>query len=218
MLSQPIPLYLKQAFEFLWNNHPYVDFCNHVFYPALFSMMLLSEWIYLWKLSMTVKRLLWLSMLFLQYKLWYKGSDQNISTICLLFSDQEQRFAITNHDFLCAPLLWLLCLLQVKLYKGKLLSIMTCVLTSVILLVRILFIDTLLHKLVVMFTEFSFAWGQARSKLGGSWYVHFASLFYIIIYYYSLIYFIFRDDTYVISSILHAWWLLENSLPKSGFC
>src|SRR5215216_1034235 len=35
-------------------------------------------------------------------------------------------------------------------------------------------------------------------------YVHFASLFYIIIYYYSLIYFILRDDTYVISS-LFAW-------------
>jgi hypothetical protein len=33
------------------------------------------------------------------------------------------------------------------------------------------------------------------------WYVHFASLFYIIIYCYSLIYFIFRDDTYVISSV-----------------
>jgi hypothetical protein len=49
------------------------------------------------------------------------------------------------------------------------------------------------------------------------WYVHFASLFYIIIYCYSLIYFIFRDDTYVISSILHVWWLLKNSLPESGF-
>jgi hypothetical protein len=46
-----------------------------------------------------------------------------------------------------------------------------------------------------------FAWGQARYKLGGSWYGHFASLFCIIIYCYSLIYFIFKDDTYVISSI-----------------
>jgi hypothetical protein len=35
--------------------------------------------------------------------------------------------------------------------------------------------------------------------LGGG-YVHFASLFYIIIYCYSLIYFIFRCDTYVDSS------------------
>jgi hypothetical protein len=42
------------------------------------------------------------------------------------------------------------------------------------------------------------------------WYVHFASPFYIIIYCYSLIYFIFRDDTFVISSILYVWWLLEN--------
>jgi hypothetical protein len=33
------------------------------------------------------------------------------------------------------------------------------------------------------------------------WYVHFASLFCIIIYCYSLIYFIFRDDTYVVSYV-----------------
>jgi hypothetical protein len=52
-------------------------------------------------------------------------------------------------------------------YKGKLLSIMNCALVNVMLLVRILIIDTSLHKPVVMFTEFSFAWGQARSKLGG---------------------------------------------------
>jgi hypothetical protein len=38
---------------------------------------------------------------------------------------------------------------------------------------------------------------SARSQ----WYVHFALLFCIIIYCYLLIYFIFRDDTYVISSI-----------------
>jgi hypothetical protein len=72
MLSQPIPLYLKQAFELLCSNHPYVDLFNHVSCLPLFSMMLLSERIYLWKLSMTVKRLLWLSMWFLLYKLWYK--------------------------------------------------------------------------------------------------------------------------------------------------
>jgi hypothetical protein len=81
-VSKPIPLYLKQAFELLWSNHPYVDLFNHVFYFPLFSTMLLSELIYLWKLSMTVKRLLWLSMWFLQYKLFYKHSDRNISTIC----------------------------------------------------------------------------------------------------------------------------------------
>jgi hypothetical protein len=52
-----------------------------------------------------------------------------------------------------------LCSLQVKLYEGKLLSIMTCVLVSVILLVRILFIDTSLHKPVVKFTDFSFCLG-----------------------------------------------------------
>jgi hypothetical protein len=60
-----------------------------------------------------------------------------------------------------------LCLLQVKLYEGKLLSIMTCALVSVMLLVRILFIDTLLHKHVVMFTEFSFCLGTSEVSLGG---------------------------------------------------
>ena len=35
------------------------------------------------------------------------------------------------------------------------------------LLVCILFIDASLSKLVDRFTEFIFAWGQARSKLGG---------------------------------------------------
>jgi hypothetical protein len=39
---------------------------------------------------------------------------------------------------------------------------------GVMLLVRILFIDSSLHKPVGWFTEFSFAWGQAMSKLGGS--------------------------------------------------
>ena len=38
---------------------------------------------------------------------------------------------------------------------------------TVMLLVRILFIDTSLSKLVDRFTEFIVAWGQARSKLGG---------------------------------------------------
>jgi hypothetical protein len=39
-------------------------------------------------------------------------------------------------------------------------------------------------------------------------YVHFASLFYIIIYYYSLIYFIFRDDTYVVSSVFTCFMII----------
>jgi hypothetical protein len=55
-----------------------------------------------------------------------------------------------------------LCLLQVKLYEGNLLSIMTCAMVSVILLVRILFLDTSLHKPVVMFTEFSFRLGTSE--------------------------------------------------------
>jgi hypothetical protein len=57
MLSQPISLYLKQAFLLLCFIHPYVDLFNHVYYFPLFSMMLLSERIYLWKLSMIVKSL-----------------------------------------------------------------------------------------------------------------------------------------------------------------
>jgi hypothetical protein len=52
--------------------------------------------------------------------------------------------------------------LQVKLYEGKLLSIMTCALVGVMLLVSILFIDTSLHKPVVMFIEFSFCLGTSE--------------------------------------------------------
>jgi hypothetical protein len=55
-----------------------------------------------------------------------------------------------------------LCSLQVKLYKGKLMSIMTCALVSVMLLVRILLIDTSLHKSMVMFAEFSFRLGTSE--------------------------------------------------------
>jgi hypothetical protein len=45
----------------------------------------------------------------------------------------------------------------------------------------------------------------------GSWYVHFASLFYIIIYCYSLIYFIFRGDTYVVSSVFTCLMIIGES-------
>jgi hypothetical protein len=55
-----------------------------------------------------------------------------------------------------------LCSLQVKLYKRKLLSIMTCVLINVMLLVHVLIIDTSLHKPVVVFTEFSFRLGTSE--------------------------------------------------------
>jgi hypothetical protein len=47
MLSQPISLYLKQAFELLCFIHSYVDLFNHVYYLPLFSAMLLPERIYL---------------------------------------------------------------------------------------------------------------------------------------------------------------------------
>jgi hypothetical protein len=44
-------------------------------------------------------------------------------------------------------------------------------------------------------------WAPPKHKIFACWYVHFTSLFCIIIYCYSLIYFIFRYDTYVISSV-----------------
>src|SRR4051812_1174115 len=80
---------------------------------------------------------------------------------------------------------------------NKLLSLMTCVLVSVMLLVRILFIDISLYKPVVRFTKLSFrlgtsdvyAWGELIRPIC------------IIILCYSLIYFVFRDDSYVISPI-----------------
>jgi hypothetical protein len=46
------------------------------------------------------------------------------------------------------------------------------------------------------------------------WYVQFASLLYIIIYCYSLVYFIFRGDTYVIPSIFAC--LLINGELNAG--
>ena len=116
-----------------------------------------------------------------------------------MFSDQERRFAIANSDFFYA--LMIPYLLQDGLYMNKLLSIMICVLVSVMLLVRICLSTLRPINLWSGSLSSAFAWGQARSKLGGSWYVQFASLFCIIIYCYSLIYFIFRYDTYVISSI-----------------
>jgi hypothetical protein len=51
-----------------------------------------------------------------------------------------------------------------------------------------------------------------------SWYVHFASLFCIIIYCYSLIYFIFRDHTYVVSSVFTCLMIIGELATESGFC
>ena len=127
------------------------------------------------------------------------------------------KFAITNYDFLCTFICDYLILVSSWVIWGS--CLLECLVwMNMMLLVRILFIDSSLHKHVVLFTEFSFAWGQAKSKLGGSWYVQFASLFYIIICCYSLIYFIFGHNTYVISSILHVSSLLEDQAPEPGFC
>src|SRR5215216_3484283 len=56
------------------------------------------------------------------------------------------KFAITNYDSLYVSLLCFLYLLQVKLYNSELSSIMIYALMNVMLLVRILFIDSSLHK------------------------------------------------------------------------
>jgi hypothetical protein len=76
MLSQPTPLYLKQAFELLCFIHPYVDLFNHVYYLLSFSTMLLSERIYLWKLSMIAKSLLCWAYGFCYISSVIKGSIQ----------------------------------------------------------------------------------------------------------------------------------------------
>jgi hypothetical protein len=62
------------------------------------------------------------------------------------------------HLYLCFPFTYC----KSTLYEGKLLSIIICALVNVMLLVRILFIDTSLYKPVVMFTEFSFRLGTSE--------------------------------------------------------
>jgi hypothetical protein len=104
MLSQPIPLYLKQAFELLCFTHPYIDPFNHVYYLPLFSTMLLSKGIYLWKLSMIAKSLFCWAYGFCYISSVIKRLRLKISIVCSLFSDQELRFAITNYDLPCASL------------------------------------------------------------------------------------------------------------------
>src|SRR3954470_4859034 len=88
--------------------------------------------------------------------------------------------------------------LQAKLYNGELISSMSCVMVSVMLLVRILLSTLHSINLWTCFTEISFLLGTSevpKQKLSsvnlwtcfclGSWYAQFASPFYIIIYLYS---------------------------------
>ena len=164
MLSQPIPLYLKRAFELLCFTHSYDDPFNHVYYLPLFSIMLLPEGIYLWKLSMITKSLsCWAYSFCYISSVLKKGLRSKERIACSLFSDQELRFAITNYNLLCASL-YVIPFTYCKSisYKGKLLSIIICALLNVMLLVCILIIDTSLHKPVVMFTEFSFHLGTSE--------------------------------------------------------
>jgi hypothetical protein len=141
MLSQPIPLYLKQAFELLCFNHPYIDLFNYVSCLPLFSMMLLSERIYLWKLSMIVKSLLWLSMWFLLCKLWYKRlrSKYKYNMFIVLWPRTRGSCCLS---WLVLWSVW--CFLSVFcLLTLHSINPWSCLPSSV------------------------FAWGQARSKLGG---------------------------------------------------
>ena len=148
-------------------------------------------------------------------QVYHKLSIDKYNLLTVLWP--RTKFAITNYDFLCTFICDYLILVSSWVIWGS--CLLECLVwMNMMLLVRILLIDSSLHKHVVMFTEFSLAWGQAKSKLGGSWYVQFASLFYIIICCYSLIYFIFGHNTYVISSILHDSWLLEDRAPEPGFC
>src|SRR3954463_550949 len=107
--------------------------------------------------AIIVKSLLCLSKEYSCYKLLYKNLC--LKTVCQLFSDQEQSLPFPIMIYLYASLLSLPYLLQVKLYNGELLSTLSCLLVSVMLLVRIIFIDTSLHKPVDMFTELSFLLG-----------------------------------------------------------
>jgi hypothetical protein len=104
MLSQPIPLYLKQAFELLCFTHPYVDPFDHVYYLPLFSIMLLSDGIYLWKLSMITKSLSCWAYSFCYISSILKRLHSKERIVCSLFSDQELRFAITNYSLPYASL------------------------------------------------------------------------------------------------------------------
>ena len=83
-------------------------------------------------------------------------------TVCQLFSDQEQSLPIPIMIYLYASLLWLMYLLQAKLYNGELLSSMSCAMVSVMLLVSILL--STLHSINLWTCLLSsvFAWRQAK--------------------------------------------------------
>jgi hypothetical protein len=169
LLSQPIPLYLKQAFELLWSNHPYVDLFNHVSYFPLFSMMLLSKWIYLWKLSMTVKRLLWLSMWFLLYKLWYKRlrSKYKYNLFIVLWP----RTKVCHHQSwftLCTFIVIPFAHCKLNYIKGRC-YLLWFVPWLVWCFLSVFCLSTLYSiNLWSCLPSSVFAWGQARSKLGGA--------------------------------------------------
>src|SRR4051812_24057399 len=57
--------------------------------------------------------------------------------------------------------------LQAKLYNGELLSSISCAMVSVMLIVRILLLTLHSINLWTCLLSSVFAWGQAKSKLGG---------------------------------------------------
>jgi hypothetical protein len=126
--------------------------------------MLLSEGIYLWKLSMNTKSLFHWEYGFCYISSVLKRHCSKERIACSSFSDQELRFAITNYIvYLVHPYLWFpFTYCKFLSYKGKLPSIIPCALVNVMLLVCILIIDTSLHKSLVMFTEFRFRLGTSE--------------------------------------------------------
>ena len=142
-------------------------------------------------------------------KLWYKTPlERRVRSISC---------SLTKNKSLPSPIMIFFALLFVvsfafcKCILMKEVAIFYELCIGMMLLVCILFIDTSLHKPVDWFTEFSLAWGQAMSKLGGSWYVQFASLFYIIIYCYSLIYFILWT-WYLCYFVYFAWSMIMRGI------
>ena len=83
-------------------------------------------------------------------------------TVFQVFSNQEQSLPIPIMIYLYASLLWLMYLLQAKLYNGELLSSMSCVMVSVMLLVRIIL--STLHSINLWTCLLSsvFTLGQAK--------------------------------------------------------
>ena len=131
-----------------------VSFIHRMIYSIMFLMFLVLH-IALILVSTTLKAII-------ENHLFVNSSK--LSTILR----PRAKFAITNYDSLYVSLLCFLYSLQDELYNSELSSIMIYVFDECDASSPYSFIDSSLHKPEVMFIELSFAWGQAKSKLGGS--------------------------------------------------